>query len=65
MPRTPEHRPQCACPQQRAARAQAAIRALLARRRRAPLTAAERLELAEWQREWVAAWREGQYVTAA
>jgi hypothetical protein len=29
------------------------------------LTAAERLELAEWQREWVAAWREGQYVTAA
>jgi hypothetical protein len=49
----------------RAARAQAAIRALLARRRRAPLTTAERLELAAWQREWVAAWRDGQYVTAA
>lgn len=46
----------------RLARAQAAIRALVGR---GGLTQAERLELAEWQREWVAAWREAEYVTAA
>jgi len=52
----------CGCPQTRLRRAQAAIRALTARGR---LTAAERLELAAWQREWVAAWREGRYIIAA
>ena len=62
MPESPLHLPICACPQVRAARAQAAIRNLTARGR---LTAAERLELAYWQREWVQAWREGQYVIAA
>ncbi|MGW7007603.1 hypothetical protein ACWGCW_33570 [Streptomyces sp. NPDC054933] len=46
----------------RLARAQAAIRALT---RRGHLTREQRLELAEWQREWVAAWRESQYVIAA
>ncbi|MDI5967356.1 hypothetical protein POF50_019190 [Streptomyces sp. SL13] len=29
------------------------------------LSVADRLELAEWQREWVAAWREAEYVPAA
>jgi hypothetical protein len=29
------------------------------------LTLADRLELAEWQRAWVAAWRESEYVAAA
>jgi hypothetical protein len=29
------------------------------------LSVADRLELAEWQREWVAAWRETEYVAAA
>jgi hypothetical protein len=47
---------------ERLARAQAAIRALIGQ---GGLTQAERLELAEWQREWVAAWREAEYVTAA
>ncbi|MEU1625260.1 hypothetical protein ABZ746_07985 [Streptomyces sp. NPDC020096] len=46
----------------RLARAQAAIRALIGR---GQLTREQRLELAEWQREWVAAWRESQYVIAA
>lgn len=48
----------------RLAEAQAAIRALTARGR---LSRAERLELAGWQRQWVAAWRETQceWVTAA
>ena len=49
----------------RLARAQAAIRALTRRGRLARLTTEERLELAEWQREWVQAWRESQYVIAA
>jgi hypothetical protein len=44
-------------------RAQAEIRALVAR---GVLTPAERLELAAWQREWVAARREAAaYETAA
>jgi hypothetical protein len=29
------------------------------------LTPEHRLELAQWQREWVAAWRESEYVAAA
>ncbi|MDI5965694.1 hypothetical protein [Streptantibioticus silvisoli] len=36
-------------------RAQAEIRALTGR---GTLSAADRLKLARWQREWVAAWRE-------
>jgi hypothetical protein len=49
--------------QARLRRAQAEIRALVHRGR---LTQAERLELAGWQREWVAARREeAGYVTAA
>ncbi len=54
------------CVAARLARAQAQIRALTTRRRR--LSAAERLELAHWQREWVAAWKTAQgtqYVIAA
>ncbi|MCQ4083747.1 hypothetical protein NGB36_24925 [Streptomyces sp. RB6PN25] len=51
-----------AAAQVREERAQQAIRALIARGR---LTAEQRLELARWQREWVAAWRESQYVIAA
>ncbi len=43
--------------------AQERIRALTAGR--GVLTSADRLELAEWQREWVAAWRESEYVPAA
>jgi hypothetical protein len=62
MPANPGPRPRCGCPVLRQRRAQRAIRALTARGR---LTREERLELAEWQREWVQAWREGQYVTAA
>ena len=46
----------CACAAARLDRAQAQIRALT---ERGTLTAAERIELARWQREWVAAWREG------
>ena len=46
----------------RLARAQTAIRALIDRGK---LTTAEQLELAEWQREWVQAWRDSQYVIAA
>ncbi|MDF3288167.1 hypothetical protein [Streptomyces silvisoli] len=42
--------------------AQQKIRVLVARR---VLSAEERLELAAWQRAWVAAWRECQYVIAA
>jgi hypothetical protein len=48
------------------ARAQAEIRALTTLGR--PLSAVERLELARWQRVWVAAWkvdREQRYVIAA
>jgi hypothetical protein len=48
------------------ARAQAEIRALTTLGR--PLSAAERLELARWQRVWVAAWKVAQgaqYVIAA
>lgn len=44
-------------------RAQERIRALTTGR--AALTAADRLELAEWQREWVAAAHESGYVAAA
>lgn len=50
------------CAGARLSRAQAAIRALT---RRGHLTREQRLELAGWQREWVAAWRETEYVTAA
>ncbi len=50
-------------PAVRLARAQAAIRELVGPGGR--LTQAQRLELAAWQREWVAAWRESKYVTAA
>ncbi|MDF2261420.1 hypothetical protein [Streptantibioticus ferralitis] len=46
----------------RMARAQQEIRRLTGRGRLSPQ---QRLELAEWQREWVAAWRESQYVIAA
>ncbi|MGW7001454.1 hypothetical protein ACWGCW_01155 [Streptomyces sp. NPDC054933] len=47
----------------RLARAQDAIRALT---RRGTLSREQRLELAQWQREWVAAYRESQqYVIAA
>lgn len=42
-------------PAERLARAQAEIRALTTR---GNLTVTERLELASWQREWVAAWSE-------
>jgi hypothetical protein len=42
--------------------AQERIRALTGGRE---LSMADRLELAEWQREWVAAWREAEYVAAA
>lgn len=45
----------CVCASSRLDRAQAEIRALT---ERGTLTAAERVELARWQREWVAAWRE-------
>jgi hypothetical protein len=51
MSATSETRP---TPAVRLARAQAEIRALVGRGR---LTPAERLELAGWQREWVAARR--------
>ncbi len=44
-------------------RAQKRIRALTAGR--GTLTLADRLELAEWQREWVAAWQESEYMAAA
>jgi hypothetical protein len=44
-------------------RAQERIRALTAGA--GALTPADRLELAEWQRAWVAAWRESEYVAAA
>lgn len=44
-------------------RAQERIRALT--QGRGDLTSADRLELAAWQREWVAAWRESEYVAAA
>ncbi|MDI5962571.1 hypothetical protein POF50_007565 [Streptomyces sp. SL13] len=47
--------------QVRLARAQAAIRALT---ERGGLTPGQRLELAEWQREWVRAWRETVSVAA-
>ncbi len=43
--------------------AQERIRALTGRD--GALSPADRLELAEWQREWVAAWRESEYVAAA
>jgi len=49
-------------PAARLARAQTAIRDLVAK---GGLTQAERLELAGWQREWVHAWRDSEYVTAA
>jgi hypothetical protein len=49
-------------PELRLARAQAEIRALTGR---GGLTRAERLELAAWQREWVAARQETGLVTAA
>jgi hypothetical protein len=50
-------------PARRLARAQDAIRALT---RRGYLTREQRLELAEWQREWVKAYRDSQqYVIAA
>jgi Spy/CpxP family protein refolding chaperone len=62
MSSIPEPSPWCACPQTRLRRAQTAIRALIARGR---LTPEQRLELATWQREWVAAWRESRYVIAA
>lgn len=55
MPTTPDESMLPPAPAQRMDRAQAAIRALTDR---GGLTQAERLELAEWQREWVAAWRE-------
>ncbi len=44
-------------------RAQQRIRALTTGQ--SVLTPADRLELAQWQREWVAAWRESEYVAAA
>ncbi|MCQ4044683.1 hypothetical protein ACFOSC_17935 [Streptantibioticus rubrisoli] len=44
------------------ARAQQEIRRLTSRGRLSPQ---QRLELARWQREWVVAWREGQYAIAA
>ncbi|WP_269858339.1 hypothetical protein [Streptomyces sp. RPT161] len=61
MPPTLER---CRCPRasDRLARAQSKIRALVAR---GVLSGAERLDLAAWQREWGAAWRETEYVTAA
>jgi hypothetical protein len=62
MPTNPEPRPQCPSPVLRARRAQRAIRALTAR---GQLTAEQRLELAHWQRQWVQAWRESPYITAA
>jgi hypothetical protein len=46
----------------RLARAQAAIRALTTR---GALTPEEQLELAQWQREWLAAWGENRYVITA
>ncbi len=54
--------PDTRAPAARLAEAQAAIRRLTARGR---LTPAERLELATWQRQWVAAWRDSQFVIAA
>jgi len=48
---------------QRLDQAQERIRALTAGQEE--LTPADRLELAQWQREWVAAWREAEYVAAA
>jgi hypothetical protein len=48
---------------ERLRRAQEEIRALVDR---GSLTPADRLELASWQREWVAAWREAAgYIPAA
>lgn len=49
-------------PAARLARAQAEIRALTGR---GGLSRAERLELAAWQREWVAAWHETRFAAAA
>ncbi|MBY8887944.1 hypothetical protein K7472_24335 [Streptomyces sp. PTM05] len=57
----PINQPQ-ATPAMRQAQAQAAIRALTTRGR---LTPEQRLELARWQRAWLAAWRDADYVTAA
>lgn len=53
----------CATAASRLDRAQERIRALTTGC--GSLTPADRLELAEWQREWVAAWRESEYVAAA
>lgn len=54
--------PDTRAPAARLAEAQAAIRRLTARGR---LTRDERLELAGWQRQWVEAWHDSQYVIAA
>lgn len=54
--------PDLPAPAVRLAEAQAAIRRLTAR---CHLTREQRLELAAWQRQWVAAWRESQYAIAA
>ena len=58
IPTSPDMR----APVVRLAEAQCAIRRLTARGR---LSWDERLELAGWQRQWVEAWTESQYVIAA
>ncbi len=56
------HAPAASATALRLERAQERIRALTDG---GTLSVADRLELAEWQREWVAAWREWEYVAAA